>query len=206
MENFSVEKKEVKQGRRTGLQFRNRKSAFSGNLDVADNDDTIIATTEDSNISKASNSPRPTRREGGWADDFKDKKNKKKKGTNIEEIDERLRPDNTISLQDQEDDIPVIPDLDDVHEDDMAQQIAAPPSVQVTRVATYKELDTDFQKHAGLLTLDGEIDLKLLGSALVPESEVFEEDKVWEWDRLFTEVASQLQTEWEQNEAGDAVE
>ena len=26
-------------------------------------------------------------------------------------------------------------------------------SVQVTRVATYKELDTDFQKHAGLLTL-----------------------------------------------------
>jgi len=134
------------------------------------------------------------------------KKNKKKKGTNIEEIDERLRPDNTISLQDQEDDIPVIPDLDDVHEDDMAQQIAAPPSVQVTRVATYKELDTDFQKHAGLLTLDGEIDLKLLGSALVPESEVFEEDKVWEWDRLFTEVASQLQTEWEQNEAGDAVE
>lgn len=26
-------------------------------------------------------------------------------------------------------------------------------SVQVTRVATYKELDTDFQKHAGLLSL-----------------------------------------------------
>ena len=35
---------------------------------------------------------------------------------------------------------------------------------------------------------------------------LFQEDKVWEWDRLFTEVASQLQTEWEQNEAGDAVE
>lgn len=205
MDNFSVEKREVRQGRRTGLQMRDRKNAFGNYLDMVEND-TIIATTEETIQNQTSNSPRPARRQGGWADDFKEKKNRKKKGTNIEELDERLRPDNSVSLQDQEDDIPVIPDLDDVHEDDIAQQIAAPPSVQVTRVATYKELDTDFQKHAGLLTLDGEIDLKLLGSALAPESEVFEEDKVWEWDRVFTEVASQLQTEWEKNESGDAVE
>ncbi|XP_065052358.1 intraflagellar transport protein 43 homolog A-like isoform X4 [Rhopilema esculentum] len=152
---------------------------------------------------KNSTSPRPTRRQGGWADDFKEKKNRKKKGTNVEEIDERLRPDATVNLEEQDDDIPVIPDLDDVQEDDLVQQVAAPPSVQVTRVATYKELDTDFQKHAGLLTLDGEIDLQLLGSALAPESEVFEEDKVWEWDRIFTEVASELQTEWEKNNLPD---
>lgn len=25
----------------------------------------------------------------------------------------------------------------------------------------------------------------------------FQDDKVWEWDRIFTEVASDLRTEWE---------
>ena len=50
-------------------------------------------------------------------------------------------------------DIPVIPDLDDVQEEDMATQIAAPPSVQVNRVATYRELDNDLLKHSQLLTL-----------------------------------------------------
>ncbi len=50
-------------------------------------------------------------------------------------------------------DIPVIPDLDDVQEEDMAAQIAAPPSVQVNRVATYRELDNDLLKHSQLLTL-----------------------------------------------------
>lgn len=83
--------------------------------------------------------------------------------------------------------IPVIPDLDDFQEEDLANKIAAPPrlvcdllerelfiqyisiyiklspfnilyiklifSVQVNRVATYKELDNDFQKHLYLLTL-----------------------------------------------------
>ena len=52
-----------------------------------------------------------------------------------------------------ESDIPVIPDLDDVQEEDMAAQIAAPPSVQVNRVATYRELDNDLLKHSQLLTL-----------------------------------------------------
>ena len=30
-----------------------------------------------------------------------------------------------------------------------------------------------------------------------------QEDKVWEWDRIFTEVASELQTEWEKNNLAD---
>ena len=29
---------------------------------------------------------------------------------------------------------------------------------------------------------------------------VLQEDKPWDWDRLFTEVSSELLTEWEKNE------
>jgi len=135
------------------------------------------------------------RRQGGWADDAKDKR--KGKNVKAKEDDERLRQDTTVLLDNDIDDIPVIPDLDEFQEDDLQQQVAAPPSIQVTRVATYKELDHDFEKHSGLLTLDGDIDLKLLAQVLSPESELIEEDKVWEWDRIFTEVSSELRTEWE---------
>ena len=31
----------------------------------------------------------------------------------------------------------------------------------------------------------------------------FQEDKPWDWDRLFTEVTSELLTEWEQDEIGE---
>ena len=30
---------------------------------------------------------------------------------------------------------------------------------------------------------------------------LIQEDKQWDWDRLFTEVASELQTEWEKSAA-----
>ncbi|XP_070577447.1 intraflagellar transport protein 43 homolog A-like isoform X8 [Ptychodera flava] len=131
--------------------------------------------------------PRPSRKQGGWADDTP---KSAKKG-------ERLRPASAHSHSGSDEEIPVIPDLEEFQEEDMATQIAAPPSVQVNRVATYRELDNDLLKHSQLLTLDGEIDLKLLTRVLSAESEVIEEDKPWDWDRLFTEVASDLQTEWD---------
>ena len=30
---------------------------------------------------------------------------------------------------------------------------------------------------------------------------LFQDDKPWDWDRLFTEVSSELLTEWEKKEA-----
>ena len=47
---------------------------------------------------------------------------------------------------------------------------------------------------------DGEIDLKLLTHHLVAEADAIEDDKVWQWEHLFTEVASELQTEWDAND------
>nr|KAF6387047.1 intraflagellar transport 43 [Myotis myotis] len=71
-------------------------------------------------------------------------------------------------------DIPVIPDLEEVQEEDFVLQVAAPPSVQVNRVMTYRDLDNDLMKCAAFQTLDGTIDLKLLTKVLAPEQEVRE--------------------------------
>ena len=70
-----------------------------------------------------------------------------------------------------DDDIPAIPDLEDVQEEDLALQVAQAPSVAVNRVATYKELDNDLFKHAAFATLD-DIDLRILTRCMAPESAV----------------------------------
>ena len=59
------------------------------------------------------------------------------------------------------DEDPIIPDLDDVEQEDFALTVADAPSVAVHRVATYKELDNDLFKHAAFATLE-EIDLRLV--------------------------------------------
>ncbi|KAF5922915.1 hypothetical protein HPG69_013260 [Diceros bicornis minor] len=106
-----------------------------------------------------------------------------------------------------ESDIPVIPDLEEVQEEDFVLQVAAPPSIQVNRVMTYRDLDNDLMKYAAFQTLDGEIDLKLLTKVLAPEHEVREDDVSWDWDRLYTEVSSELLSEWDllQTEKEDPV-
>lgn len=76
-------------------------------------------------------------------------------------------------------------------------QVAAPPSIQVNRVMTYRDLDNDLMKYAAFQTLDGEIDLKLLTKVLAPEHEVREDDVSWDRDRLYAEVSSELLSEWD---------
>ncbi|CAH6846738.1 Ift43 [Phodopus roborovskii] len=69
--------------------------------------------------------------------------------------------------------------------------------IQVNRVMTYRDLDNDLMKYSAFQTLDGEIDLKLLTKVLAPEHEVREDDVGWDWDHLYTEVSSELLTEWD---------
>uniref|UniRef100_A0A8C3U9C3 Intraflagellar transport 43 n=2 Tax=Catharus ustulatus TaxID=91951 RepID=A0A8C3U9C3_CATUS len=140
--------------------------------------------------------PKPPRRQGGWADDpvLAPTKSGKKHTEEVE--DHRLRQQ-SLEASDDGGDIPVIPDLEDVQEEDLAMQVAAPPSVQVNRVLTYHDLDKDLMKYAAFQTLDGEVDLKLLTKVLAPEHELREDDVSWDWDHLFTEVSSELVTEWD---------
>ncbi|XP_059471324.1 intraflagellar transport protein 43 homolog isoform X2 [Neocloeon triangulifer] len=98
-----------------------------------------------------------------------------------------------------EKEIPVIPDLDDLQEEEFASQIAKAPSIKfsrvaVNRVAAYKELDTDLFQHAAFAKIE-DISLRLLTTVLSPETELKEPDVPWTWDNLFTEVASQISNE-----------
>ncbi|XP_054684738.1 intraflagellar transport protein 43 homolog isoform X1 [Grus americana] len=140
--------------------------------------------------------PKPPRRQGGWADDpvLAPTKLGRKHAEEVE--DHRLRQQ-SLEASDDGGDIPVIPDLEEVQEEDLAMQVAAPPSVQVNRVLTYHDLDKDLMKYAAFQTLDGEVDLKLLTKVLAPEHELREDDVSWDWDHLFTEVSSELVTEWD---------
>ncbi|XP_035271380.1 intraflagellar transport protein 43 homolog isoform X2 [Anguilla anguilla] len=147
--------------------------------------------------------PKPPRRQGGWAEETPGPGSAKSgRRRSVEELEERLRPQ-TPQGSDDEGDIPVIPDLDEVQEEDLSMQVAAPPSIQVNRVMTYRDLDNDLMKYSAFQTLDGEIDLKLLTKVLAPEHEVREEDVGWDWGHLFTEVSSELLTEWDQGEKED---
>ncbi|XP_032356230.1 intraflagellar transport protein 43 homolog isoform X1 [Etheostoma spectabile] len=146
--------------------------------------------------------PKPARRQGGWAEESSGsgsaKSSRRPAAEDLE--DRRLRPQ-TPQGSDDEGDIPVIPDLEEVQEEDLTMQIAAPPSIQVNRVMTYRDLDNDLKHYSAFQTLDGEIDLKLLTKVLAPEQEVKEDDVSWDWDHLFTEVSSELLMEWDQGES-----
>ncbi|XP_062326044.1 intraflagellar transport protein 43 homolog [Osmerus eperlanus] len=148
--------------------------------------------------------PKPARRQSGWAEETSGPGSAKSgRRPALDDVeDRRLRPQ-TPQGSDDEGDIPVIPDLDEVQEEDLTMQVAAPPSIQVNRVMTYRDLDNDLMKYSAFQTLDGEIDLKLLTKVLAPEQEVREEDVGWDWDHLFTEVSSELLTEWDQGEKED---
>ncbi|XP_072222031.1 intraflagellar transport protein 43 homolog [Leuresthes tenuis] len=145
--------------------------------------------------------PKPARRQGGWAEESSGsgsaKTARRPAAEDLE--DRRLRPQ-TPQGSDDEGDIPVIPDLEEVQEEDLTMQVAIPPSIQVNRVMTYRDLDNDLKHYSAFQTLDGEIDLKLLTKVLAPEQEVKEDDVGWDWDHLFTEVSSELLMEWDQGE------
>ncbi|XP_005004890.1 intraflagellar transport protein 43 homolog [Cavia porcellus] len=137
--------------------------------------------------------PKPPRRLGGWMDDSRTSKLGGKASEEIE--DHRLRQQNLDESDDG--DIPIIPDLEEVQEEEFVLQVASPPSVQVNRVMTYRDLDSDLMKYSAFQTLDGEIDLRLLTKVLAPEHEVREEDVGWDWDHLYMEVSSELLNEWD---------
>ncbi|XP_042109036.1 intraflagellar transport protein 43 homolog isoform X4 [Ovis aries] len=95
--------------------------------------------------------PKPPRRQGRWAEDsVKVSKSRRRASEEIE--DHRLRQQ-SLDTSDDGGDIPVIPDLEEVQEEDFVLQVAAPPSIQVNRVMTYRDLDNDLMKYSAFQTL-----------------------------------------------------
>ncbi|KAL3874905.1 hypothetical protein ACJMK2_037857 [Sinanodonta woodiana] len=191
----------AKSGRRAPSS---RLSTTLDTLDVEDNTEISSKPVAKSTtkVDKDDGPPKPSR-VSGWGEDAP-----RKRGRNLGEgfeqfDDERLRPKSPEKDEDSDHDIPVIPDLEEQQEDDMTNQVAVAPNVAVNRVATYRELDNDLLRKAAFLTLDNEIDLKLLTKSLCTEADLIEEDKPWDWDRLFTEVTSEILTQIEKDEKAD---
>ena len=82
--------------------------------------------------------------------------------------------------------------------DDIADKMAAPPSIAMNQVATYRELDSDLQRRSTFTVLDNEIDLKLLAKHMSVEDDIREKDEVWNWDGLFAQVSSDLKSQTKQ--------
>lgn len=157
-----------------------------------------------SNTAGVPNPPPRSRKTGGWADDgsASTKRNWLRRTSKPSIAVDTPKKEIGHDMFDSDTDIPVIPDLDDVLDEDFAAQIAEAPSVTVNRVATYQELDSDLLKHTAFASLDG-IDLRLLTKRLAPEQEIKEDDAPWTWDVLFTDVASQLNAEMENKKDKD---
>ncbi|RNA32055.1 intraflagellar transport 43 -like protein [Brachionus plicatilis] len=95
----------------------------------------------------------------------------------------------------EENEIPEIPDLEEIPDpvEDIAFQVAEAPDVQVHQIATFKELDKEFFREKAFQFLEGNIDVSLLHCGLSTETQIAEEeDVIWEWNKLFTEVVSAL--------------
>ncbi|XP_076351641.1 intraflagellar transport 43 isoform X2 [Tachypleus tridentatus] len=132
--------------------------------------------------------PPRSRKTGGWADDSP--------SSTVRETTKSPKHETVLDKEDSDSELPTIPDLDEVREEDFTSEVAQAPSVAVNRVVTYQELDNDLLKHAAFTTLDG-VGLHILTRCLAPENEIKEEDLPWTWNILFTDVASDLNAKWE---------
>jgi len=93
-------------------------------------------------------------------------------------------------------DIAEIPDLDsdsnqqNLTEEDLTRVIADAPHVRANHIQSLQELE----REAGFqIQSDDGLDLSLLTSVLLSRDQVSEHDWTWDWDTLFSELATSLQ-------------
>lgn len=87
------------------------------------------------------------------------------------------------------DDIPVIPDLDDIKDEILFNEISEPPSVTINRSIALKELSSDLLSNSAFTSIDA--DFSIL-TACIQHNSLNEPDEVWEWDSLFTQVTADI--------------
>ncbi|XP_012283816.1 intraflagellar transport protein 43 homolog A isoform X2 [Orussus abietinus] len=182
--DLSAKKLMPKLGRRAGQS--NTQDDFKSDDDLLDSP---LSLSDKSSRTTGPVAP-PRTRKTGWGDELKS--GKMKITSNIIEQ-ERSR---AVEKDEPEDEIPVIPDLDEIQEDNVLTHSVNAPSVGVNRVAAYKELDTELLRSTALASLD-DVNLSLLAEKLYPDKLVREPDDIWSWDLLFTQIASEINGETE---------
>ena len=112
---------------------------------------------------------------------------------NLESFDEdtigssKVKTSQSLYLDDEEDDIPIIPDIEELRDQDFIQQTAEAPNIEINRLDNIEELDKKVRKTPFLSTSDN-IDLSILANLCLPEDKVRENDITWTWDSLITDV------------------
>ncbi|XP_011309704.1 intraflagellar transport protein 43 homolog A isoform X2 [Fopius arisanus] len=127
----------------------------------------------------------PRTRKTGWSDELKSAKGR---SAHIAEQSKTRKSNGEESI----DDIPIIPDAEEFHEENLTEAPAIPSGGN--RVAAYQELDTDLLKNASFAFLD-DVNLSLLTERMYPEKSVQEPDEVWNWESMFIQVSSELNSE-----------
>lgn len=94
-----------------------------------------------------------------------------------------------------EDDIPMLPDADELQESLFYNESPNLPSV-----TTYKQLSSDiFPNGKSTLGNLDEIDISVLTECLENENDIEEPDEPWVWDQLFTQLSIKISTEAKAN-------
>ncbi|XP_076296770.1 intraflagellar transport 43 isoform X2 [Lasioglossum baleicum] len=165
-----------------------RRSTQNVAQEESKSDDDLLESPVSMSAGKSTQPPvaPPRTRKTGWGDELKS--GRSRGAANMIEQ-ERSRG----IEKDPADDIPIIPDLDEIQEDSALSDINT-PTVNVNRVTAYKELDTDLVKNAAFTSLNG-VNLSLLAEKLYNENLTKEPDEVWNWNLLFTQVASEINSE-----------
>lgn len=105
-----------------------------------------------------------------------------------------MKSNNKKMMENNDDDVtPMIPDLEEVKDYEMSQQVAEPPTAH-NQIISFQELDKNLLKHSAFTSLDG-TDLTVLTHFCLPESQVKEDDIPWTWDNLMSDITSKLMSD-----------
>nr|XP_023029834.1 intraflagellar transport protein 43 homolog isoform X1 [Leptinotarsa decemlineata] len=148
------------------------------NMGVEENED--LTRSMDENTFE----PVKVKKTSVWSED-PPKSSRSAAGSNMIEL-ERFQNDR-VEL---DDDIPIIPDIDDL-QDDSLNLSDVKPIISVNK-STYKELDNQFENfQSEQISIGnlGDIDLSFLMNKLYPEKEVQPCTEIWTLDSLFTDLS-----------------
>ncbi|XP_017465912.1 PREDICTED: intraflagellar transport protein 43 homolog [Rhagoletis zephyria] len=201
---LSIRKKTARKGRRsksrdpiggasTSINVTNpNEKEIAIDITLGMHKDTSTAASEEADTSKR---PPVRRISGGWADVGILKSTKSKKGASFD--DERFQ---SVSLAKSpigsppRDDIPTIPDMDDLKDEILLNEIVEPPAASNLRPNTLSELNLDLLNQNAFASLEN-INLSILTRCLKLPETLDEPDEVWEWDKLFTDVIAEIHSE-----------
>ncbi|KAH8391991.1 hypothetical protein KR215_012134 [Drosophila sulfurigaster] len=148
---------------------------------------TTTATSASTYNNEFDSSRPPIRRvSGGWAD------------SGLKGLNERFQISKSATSTIPTDDIPIIPDLDDVRDEILLNEIVEPPSGSINHEVAFKELNSDLLSQNAFTAIEN-VDLSILTRCLQIQEALDEPDEVWEWDKLFTEITAQINSDKNQN-------